>query len=574
MPRVVRVLPDVPALDKEFDYTVPPGLDAGVRVGTLVRVTLQGRRVEGWVVADGVAPPAGVRLQPLAKVTGWGPPEPLVDLARWAAWRWAGPVRPVLRAASPPGAVRGLPAPAREGPPPRPPAFGPGDADGLAGEALARDRAVVRLPPAADPYPFVAAAAGLGDAVILTPSVADAALLARRLGRAGVPVALAPRDWARAAAGGSVVVGARAAAWSPSPAPAAVVVLDAHDEAYQEERVPTWNAWQVAAERARRAGVPCVLVSPCPTLEQLAWGPLLSPSRATERAGWPVVEVVDRRRDDPRSGLYSARVVAVLREGRRVACILNRKGRARLVACASCGELLRCEHCAGAMEQAGDGLGCRACARERPAVCQGCGSSSLRRLRPGVTRAREELEALAGRPVAEVTGDSSELPGAAVLVGTEALLHRLSAADAVVFLDFDQELLAPRFRAGEQALALLARAARLVGGRDGGGRIVVQTRVPDAEVLRAAVHADPGRFSAAEAERRAERRLPPASALAVASGDAAAFVAALPPSVEAMGPADGRWLLRAADPAALADALAATPRTGARLRLEVDPQRA
>lgn len=568
----MRVLPDVPGLDKEFDYAVPAGWADDVRVGTLVRVSLHGRRVGAWVVADGVTPPPGVRLRPLAKVTGWGPPQPLVELARWAAWRWAGPLRPLLRTASPPGAVRGLPPPARRGSP----AHGPGDADALAGEALRRPRTVVRLPPAADPYPFVAAAAALGDALVLTPSVETAALLARRLGRSGLPVALAPRDWARAAAGGSVVVGARAAAWSPVPSLAAVVVLDAHDEGYQEERVPTWSAWMVAAERARRAGVPCVLVSPCPTVEQLAWGPVVAPSRATERSGWPVVEVVDRRRDDPRSGLYSDRVVTAVRSGGRVACVLNRKGRARLVTCGACGELLRCESCAGALEQAPQApiLRCRTCGAERPAVCQSCGSTSLRRLRPGVSRVREELEALAGRTVVEVSGDSTELPAAEVLVGTEALLHRLAAADAVVFLDFDQELLAPRFRAGEQALALLARAARVVGGRQGGGRILVQTRVPGSDVLRAAVHADPGRFTEAEGPRRVALRLPPAVALAVVSGEGESLVAALPPSVEVLGPADGRWLLRAADHRLLADALGAAPRSGARLRVEVDPPRA
>ena len=570
--RTVRVLPDVAALEKEFDYSVPERFDGDVRVGTLVRVVLQGRRVGGWVVADGVTPPAGVRLQPLAKVTGWGPPADVVELARWAAWRWGGPLRPVLRAASPPGAVRGLPPP-RPGRGPAPPEAG--EVTTLAEDALARPRAVVRLPPAADPFPIVAAAAR-GPALVLAPGVAEAAAVARRLGAAGVAAALLPRDWARAATGSVVVVGARAAAWSPLPSPAAVVVLDAHDEAFKEERVPTWNAWEVVAERAGRAGIPCVLVSPCPTVDQLAWGPLLAPSRASERAGWPVVEVVDRRREDPRSGLYSGRLVDLLRGGGRVICVLNRKGRARLLACGGCGEVARCEHCGAAMEPAPEQkavVRCRACGQERPALCQACGSTRLRLVRPGVSRVREELEALAGRPVAEVTGESSEVPDAALVVGTEAVLHRLPAADTVAFLDFDQELLAPRFRAGEQALALLARAARLVGGR-GPGRLLVQTRLPGSEVLRAVVQADPGRFATAEAARRAALRLPPATALAEVSGDGAGFVAALPPTVEVLGPADGRWLVRAATAAALADALAATPRQGARLRVEVDPSRA
>ncbi|MEZ5168309.1 MAG: hypothetical protein R2695_18215 [Acidimicrobiales bacterium] len=38
-----------------------------------------------------------------------------------------------------------------------------------------------------------------------------------------------------------------------------------------------------------------------------------------------------------------------------------------------------------------------------------------------------------------------------MLIGTEAVLHRIDRADVVAFLEFDQELLAPRQRAAEQA---------------------------------------------------------------------------------------------------------------------------
>ena len=115
-------------------------------------------------------------------------------------------------------------------------------------------------------------------------------------------------------------------------------------------------------------------------------------------------------------------------------------------------------------------LTCRRCATERPEVCLACGATRLSVLRAGVTRAREELEALAGRPVVEVTAATGELPPGplapgTVVVGTEAALHRAGRADAVAFLDFDQSLTAPRYRAAEQAMALLVLAARLVGGR-------------------------------------------------------------------------------------------------------------
>ena len=163
-----------------------------------------------------------------------------------------------------------------------------------------------------------------------------------------------------------------------------------------------------------------------------------------------------------------------------------------------------------------------------------------------------------------------------MFVGTEAVLHRLPRADVVAFLDIDAELLAPRFRADEQALGLLARAARLVGPRSGGGRILVQTRVPHHEVLDAVLHADPGRLSGPAVARRAELALPPFRALAVLSGPGAEQMVSILKdrgAVDVDGPADGRYLIRGADHDVLADALAAVPRPSARVRVEVDPPR-
>ena len=575
----MRVLPESPAIDKTFDYLVPPELAEDVRVGTLVRIPLHGRRSGGWVVEDSVRPPAGVALKAIAKVTGWGPPVDLVDLAGWAAWRWAGRRAHFLRTASPPGAVRGLPAAAAQDGPER---FAAGSVpDPTAAEALGQGRAVLRLPPAADPYPLIVAAAARGPTLVVAAGHTVAGHVVNQLRRAGVPVAAMPREWARAAAGTGVVVGSRAAAWAPVPGLAAVVVLDEHDEALQEEAAPTWHARSVAAERARRASAPCVLVSACPSLEALAWGTLVAPSRAAERAGWPVVEVVDRRREDPvRSDLYSRRLVDLVRSGGRVVCVLNRKGRAKLLACPACGELARCEPCGAAVEQGGAGLACRRCGTERPPICAACGAGRLKVLRLGVTRAREDLERLAGTPVAEVTGDmpaGSVVPDARVVVGTEAVLHRVPRPDAVAFLDFDQELLAPRYRAAEQALGLLARAARLVGTRADGGRILVQTRMPDHDVVEAAVHADPGRFSVAEFAARQALNLPPTSALAELSGEGADVYAESlrgKLGIEVLGPsARGRWLVRAPGHRTLCDVLAATPRPPGRLRVAVDPAR-
>ena len=613
---VVRVLPDEGAIDKTFDYLVPSSWGDQVCVGDRVRIALAGRRVGGWVVAVDVTPPEGVAVRPLAKWSGRGPGPDLIDLAAWAAWRWAGRRASFLRTASPDRIVRGLPAPPRPRPVPPagaarrdlgPDAAAPGPAGvavaggGRSGHHLTEDafaspRTVLRLPPAVDPAPVALAAARRGNALVLCPTAALARSVATHLRRAGVAVARHPDDWALGAAG-ATVVGTRAAAWAPVAGLAAVVVVDEHDESHQQEQAPTWHARDVAAERARRAGVPCVLTSPCPSLEALDWGRLVVPSRADERAGWPVVDAVDMRREDPRAGLLTPALVRLLRSDRRVLCVLNRTGRARLLACAACGELARCERCDAAVAQPSPTeLACPRCATVRPVVCAACGAGRLKALRQGVTRVRDEIEALVREPVDEVTAarPAGAGPATRVVVGTEATLHQIDRADVVAFLDADQELLAPRYRAAEQALALLARAARLVGGKAGGGRIVVQTFVPRHEVVQAALHGDPARAARAERARRELLRFPPVTAMAEVSGPgAAAFVEALrgddsdllagpgdpgagpdgSPVVEVLGPSDGRWLARAPDHRTLCDALAATPRPPGRLRVAVDPPR-
>jgi primosomal protein N' (replication factor Y) len=538
----------------------------------MVRIPLAGRRVGGWVLEVDVDPPAGIELAPIAKVSGLGPSADMIDLARWAAWRWSGRLATFLGAASPPSMVQGLPGF-------RPSIQPAGSSQPEVREAFDRARTVLRLPPSFDVVSVALEAAARGDALIVCPSVAMAADVAARLRREAVRVASFPRDWAMAAAGGCVVVGARAAAFAPVPAPASLVVVDEHDEALQHEASPTWHARDVVLERARRARLPAVLTSPCPSLESVARSPLVTLSRAAERAGWPIVEVIDRREDDNvRTGLYSTRLVRVLRGEGRVVCVLNRTGRARLLACRTCETLALCEVCDAAVFQPDDAhLECPRCGATRPVVCANCGGTVLKRLRIGVDRAREELEALIREPVAELTGATRgrAVPDARIVVGTEAALHQLPDASVVAFLDIDHELVARRYRAAEEALALIARAARLVGGRDGGGRVLCQTRVPDHEVLRAAVTSNPGVVMEAERARRERLGFPPATTIALVGGAAAAeFVSRFgaPPDVE-VRPMGDEWLLVAQDRKVLLDALSTVDRPPGRLRLQIDPMR-
>jgi primosomal protein N' (replication factor Y) len=443
-----------------------------------------------------------------------------------------------------------------------------------------------------------------GSVVVLVPSLGWAERLVARLVRRGVP---ATTGWDEARAGWPVVVGSRAGAWAPVQKLAAAVVLDAHDAAYREQSTPTYNAVEVVVEHARRDGAPCVLVSPVPPVWLAGTDDVetVAASPVEERAGWPTLERVDRRGADPRTGLFSEEFVRMARlvlddaDATRVrgplVCVYNRTGGARLLACQHCGELARCARCGAAVarRRGEELLHCPRCGEVRPVVCAHCGRLKFKTLRAGVSRVREELAALLEVPVGEVAGPSArraetdEVPATPVLVGTEAVLHRVRRAAAVAFLDVDLHLLAPRLTATEDSLALLVRAGRLVGARRTGpawARVQVQTRVPEHPVLAAVALGEPAPVLAAEADIRRAAGLPPFSAVAVVSGAlgesyAAALTEALSTFSETrrspvtVSPLDeGRFLVQAPEHESLCDLLAAVARPPGRgLRVEVDP---
>jgi primosomal protein N' (replication factor Y) len=221
-------------------------------------------------------------------------------------------------------------------------------------------------------------------------------------------------------------------------------------------------------------------------------------------------------------------------------------------------------------------LECPVCHLSRPPVCAVCSSAAISRLRPGVSRLREELEKAANRPVAKIESGDVLVDEAShdVFIGTSATLHQIHRADVVVFLDFDRELLAPRFQAHEQAMALLVRAARLVGPRSRKGRILIQTSLPDHDVVRAAIAGDSALLTDAETERRRTLGLPPFSALAIVEGEGVDRCAENLAGLKglAVSRRSGQVLIRAVDHQRLSEAWASLPiavRTG--VRIEVDP---
>ena len=537
---IARIVPDVTGVDKVFDYLVPETLVGNICVGDRVRVPLHNRNVAGWVLqlGDTATQFSDVdesRLLSVIKVLGKGPSQEIVDLARWAAHMWVGRLRAFFVAASPATLVASLPG-SRYTQVSTRKKF---DADPQAIDAInAAGIAVLRRGPACSPRSLVLTAASQGPVLVVIPTLNRARLMAASLREYGLSVAVMPQDWAVAAGGVDVVIGARSAVWSSVPLLKSVIVIDEHDDALQEERSPSWHARDIAVQRAKKIGIACLLVSPVPSLRALhgASGMVASLDPSTEASHWPQIRVVDRRLDERwSSSMLSSDLIEQLRDhSRRIVCVLNVKGRARLLACGGCRELVRCDVCEAAMSMsASKQLECPRCANVRPAVCTKCGSGKLAVIKAGVSRLREELAAAAGRRVDEVVeisgGEAAnkdqEIDQTRMLfVGTEAALHRVRDVDTVVFLDIDQEISAPRYRAAEITLSLVVHAARLVARKRSGssnksdGLVMIQTMLADHALLRGLASHDLTEFVDEEMLRRKLMQLPPYGALAQVSG--------------------------------------------------------
>ncbi|MFP3915623.1 MAG: hypothetical protein ACLFWM_12165 [Actinomycetota bacterium] len=592
MSPAARVVPAVPtySVDAGFWYAVPPSHASRVEVGSIVRIPLGGRRVRGYVVE--VADRDTEGLREVAGVSGDLPifHRRLRDALVWAAHHYVAPVSVTLERSGPPNLPsrpQSRPAPGSPSPPPAP---------GLPlAPVAAAAREGRRHPPTAfltswedmswleSMAPLVEEDRSVLVVVATAAEAADVAGRARRLvGERSLMItgdltdAAMTRHWGEMATdAGRLIVGTpRLAAW-PVAGLAAAVVLEEGRRAMKDRQTPTVSVHRLLSTRARLEGFAQVYVGPTPSIELLSSGPEVI--RGANRA-WPLVEVVDRNEEPPGSGLLGERtraaIAGVLRQGGRVLVFTHRRGYAPAYRCVRCRELRRCPTCGSRPEP---GEACSRCG-EPTRACPNCGGSSFEPLGAGVGRVLAETRNLYGERAGEVG------TGRPIEVGTERDLAAVRPVDLAVAVDVDGLALGSHFRAGEEALRILARLAGRVR-RGSGRRLLLQTSMPDEPLVTALRRGNPMEFLHHEMGRRREMGYPPAGELMVIEirGEASAagedLMELAEGSATVMGPArshDGlRWLVQGESLGGLKLALRPVVQrwrdVGATVRIDVDP---
>jgi primosomal protein N' (replication factor Y) len=369
-------------------------------------------------------------------------------------------------------------------------------------------------------------------------------------------------EWHRARSGDiDVVVGSRSAVFAPLPRLGLIVIDEEDSSAYKQDRVPRYQAVDVALERGRRRGVPVVLGSATPRVEtyyRAHTGDLelvTLPDRITGRA-LPPIEVVDLReelRAGNRGPLSHSLVRAMeecRRDGGQAILYLNRRGTATVVLCRNCGEPLTCPNCSVSLVyHAGRArCDCHYCGASQPAPerCPKCGSSAIRGLGMGTERLEAEVaERFPGLRLLRMDRDTVQRrdayfeiyekfrSGAAdCLIGTQMVAKGwdLGRVRLVGIVNADTSLHFPDYRSGEVTFSLLTQVAGRAGRGDEPARVILQTYTPEHYAVRHAVGHDYRAFAHDEIRLRKAFRFPPYSRLVTCTvshtEDAAAEAAA------------------------------------------------
>jgi len=568
------------AVDDGFTYEVPDNL-SGLAIGDMVRVPLGGRKVRGYVTAVG-EDSADRPLRPIASRSGSRGVfnDAMLQSLRWVATHYVAPLSTVLSRCAPPNLPKKKARPIED--------FGDRIEGPLAqwGERQAiggRTRPAYLL--TGEPFEGIVSAMGpalrSGKNVIVTaPTVVEARAVAERLRVVfGDRVLTATSDdppidrtasWIQIATPtASVVVGTREVAFWGSGAIGLAVVIEEGRRGYKSPQTPTYHVREVLRRRSVIERFALLLTGAVPTTEAMSAGIEII---RQDRRIWPLVEIVDRTAETAFPGTIGERlrqaISSVGDTGTAFVLVPRRGGTYR---CSRCRELRTCPACGAILERNG---ACARCGRVEQA-CPSCGGTRFEALGAGVPRTVDDL----ARTFGDQVGPAGS--GRRIAVGTERDLVGLVPVDLVAVIDPDLWILAPNYRADEDALRLLVRGA--LAARPGRGRrAIVQTSLPEHPVFDALRSGDPIPFMESVLRSREETGFPPVGeliALETDADNAATLLEDAAGDAVLLGPArEGdrdRWLIQGPDLGRVRIRLRGAVRQlrdgGSRVRVDADP---
>ena len=352
-------------------------------------------------------------------------------------------------------------------------------------------------------------------------------------------------QWKRVRSGeATVVVGTRSAVFAPCENLGVLILDEEQEHSYKSENSPRYDAREVAIWRGAKENALVLLGSATPSVESMyrAKSGLYRLFCLKERYNGkplPQVEIVDLREEmkmgNDLSLSYPLRqaIHDNRKADKQAILLLNRRGNSRALVCVDCRESPSCPRCDARLtyHSANSRLMCHHCGHSRPAPSRCDCGGPLKPLGTGTQKVQQELyELFPDMPSLRMDADTVsavnthekiletfEKERIPVLIGTQMVAKGLNLPDVTLVgvLDADLSLYTGGYRAGETTFNMLTQVVGRAGRGDCEGRAIVQTLVPNHQVIRLAAEQNYAGFYELELNLRRVQNMPPFGDVAV-----------------------------------------------------------
>jgi len=334
-----------------------------------------------------------------------------------------------------------------------------------------------------------------------------------------------------------LVIGTRAAIFTPMPGLGLIVVDEEHDASFKQMEGVRYSARDTALMRAHLRHIPIILGSATPSLESLYNCSVQKYSllRLHQKAltSSPLhYDILDIRNLVLQHGLAN-RSLQVIREHlerqNQVLVFINRRGFAPILMCHQCGWMADCRACDAhlTLHRKKGQLICHHCGLTQriPLSCPHCHSQELlpigagtqrifdylREVFPTTSMLRIDRDEVTKKEALERHLEKIATGEAQLIVGTQMLTkgHHFPRLTLVVILDTDNGFYNQDFRALERLGQLLIQVAGRAGRAEFPGQVLIQTHLPQHPLLNLLIQEGYDRFAESLLLMRQKAELPP-----------------------------------------------------------------
>ena len=352
-------------------------------------------------------------------------------------------------------------------------------------------------------------------------------------------------QWKRVRSGDAkVVIGTRSAVFAPTSDLGLIILDEEQEHSYKSENSPRYDAREVALWRGSKEKALVLLGSATPAVETMyrAKTGIYRLYTLKQRFGGrklPEVTIVDMHEELKQGNdltfsheLQDAIVDARMMDKQTI-ILLNRRGASRALVCVDCRETPECPRCAVRLtyHSANNRLMCHYCGFSQPAQqrCGHCGGplkaigtgtqkvqQELKMLYPDMESDRMDADTVSATNTHEIILERFQKNRTPVLIGTQMVAKGLNLPDVTLVgvMDAELSLYNSNFHAAETTFNMLTQVVGRAGRGDMPGRAIIQTVVPDHQVIKLAAAQDYDGFYDLEVRLRQVQNDPPFGDLA------------------------------------------------------------